>query len=55
MARLTGDGRGPAKGRVRSGGHVEVWDAGSGDRRWAGSVRRRSGSSAVRALAYSRR
>jgi hypothetical protein len=59
MARLTGDGRGPAKGRPRSGGvsgdHVEVRVTGGGDRRWAGRVRKRSGSSAVRAPACSRR
>ena len=58
MARLTGDGRDPAKGRPRfgvSGDHVEVRVAGGGDRRWAGRVRRRLGSSAVRAPACSQR
>jgi hypothetical protein len=58
VARLTGDGRGPAKGRARSGG---LWrsrrgaDRDGGDRRRASRVRRRSGSSAARALACSQR
>jgi hypothetical protein len=54
MARLIGDGRGPAKGRARSGG---PWRSrrGAGHRQWAGRVRRRLGSSAVRGLACSRR
>jgi hypothetical protein len=58
VAWLTGDGRSPAKGRVRSGvssGQVEVRIAGGGDRRRASRVRRRSGSSVVRAPACSRR
>jgi hypothetical protein len=57
VAHLTGDDRGPAKGQVRSGGlcdHVEVRVIGDGGRRWAGYVRRWSGSPAVHAPACSR-